>query len=418
MPQKLYPLLSFALLLTVSQEDFIKAQSVPQLPAPTGQYAVGRRVFDWTDAARHEPTSADLATRRELLVYVWYPATAHTGTPAPYLDPDQSKLSGMSGVFGPAWKMVQAGAIATHTLLNAKLAPTHRPFPVLIFSPGLGGPTAGYTFLLEDLASHGYIVAAVEHTHVTAPVAFPDGRTAALDFSLGGPRLADDDEVDVVSREMRAVDLCAADLQFVLDEMTKLDREKGSQFFGKIDTQNVGVLGQSVGGRVAVRACQRDARFRACLNEDGTLFYKPFVPDNTGKPLSQPFMMIDHEDAPMPEAMFQQMHTTREAYDQMRSEKIKEARRSLYSSVLAGSYEVTLKVPDAIHGSFSDLALLRATTDAQRAHQTRIMELDRLYTRRFFDKFLLKDASVALTDTGIEAVVVTFEPAGKAPVIR
>lgn len=414
MPQKLCALPFFALLLAVSQGNFSKAQGVPQLPAPTGQYAVGRQVFDWTDAARHEPTSADLAARRELLVYVWYPAIAHTGAPAPYLDPDQARLAGLGGVFGPAWKMVQSGAIATHTQLSAKLALTHRPFPLLIFSPGLGGPTAGYTFLLEDLASHGYIVAAVEHTHVTAPVAFPDGRTTALDYSLGGPRLADDDEVDFVSREMRAVDLCAADLQFVLNQMRKINGEKGSEFFGRIDTQNVGALGQSVGGRVAVRACQRDSRFRACLNEDGTLFYKPFVPDNTGKPLSQPFMMIDHEDAPLPEAMFQQMHTTREAYDQMRAEKIKEARRTLYSSVLAGSYEVTLKVPDAIHGSFSDLALLRATTEAQRVHQTRIMELDRLYTRRFFDKFLLKVASVALTDTGTEAVVATFEPAVKA----
>jgi len=411
MAHKLYLTVPLAILIVVSFCDPCCGQIVAQLPAPTGQYAVGRQLFAWTDETRHEPTSEDLALRRELVVYVWYPAAAPTGEPASYLEPAQSQITAFGNIYASAWKAVQDDAIKTHAWKNAKLAVAHRPFPLLVFSPGLGSPTAAYIFLLEDLASHGYIVAAVEHTHVSAPVAFPDGHIVAMDFGLGGPRLADDDQVDFVSREMRAVDLCAADLQFVLDEITKLSKDRQSIFFRRVDIERAAVFGHSVGGRVAVRACQRDPRFRSCLNEDGTLFYEPFVPDDTGKLLAQPFMMIDHKDAPLPDALFQQMHTTREQYDQMRGQKIEAAQRTIYRSVLGGSYEVTISVPDAVHGSFSDLALLRATTDTQAAHQMRIMQLDRLYTRRFFDLCLRKDQSEVLSDSDGEATVRTFKPA-------
>jgi dienelactone hydrolase len=385
----------------------LQAQTPPELPAPTGQYAVGRRSFDWVDATRHEPALPDGAARRELLVYLWYPADGASGMPAPYLEPGQLRSEALAGAYGPAWKAVKAGSITTHTRQDAKPGPSPKSFPLLVFSPGLGNPTAAYTFLLEDLASRGFAIAAVEHTHVSAPVTFPDGRAVAADFALGGPQLAPDDQVDIISSEMRLVDLCAADLQFVLDELTRLSLDRTSAFFKKLDVKRVGVLGHSVGGRVAVRACQRDARFSACLNEDGTQFWKPFVPDDTGKPLSQPFMMIDHVDSPLPDAAFQQMHTTRAAYEEMREGNIRTA-RAIYESVTGGSYEVTIKVPDASHGSFSDLALLRFTTPSRAENQLRIMALDRTYTRMFFDRYLNGGTAEISAGDGHEVIVTRF----------
>jgi len=410
MSLKLFRTAFFAISMVVSLGDLCDAQAVPELPAPTGQYAVGRQEFAWTDETRHEPTSQDLAARRELVVDVWYPAAASSGMPAPYLEPAQLQIVAFANVYGLAWQAVHDGAIKTHSWKNAKLAATHEPFPVLVFSPGLGLPTTAYTFLLEDLASHGYIVAAVEHAHVSAPVVFPDGRLVPADFSLGGPRLADDDQVDITSREMRVMELCAADLQFVLDEMTKLSKDRRSLFYSKADVARVAAFGHSIGGRVAVRACQRDDRFRSCLNEDGPVNWAPFVPDDTGKLLAQPFMMIGHKDPPLPDAAFQQMHTTREQWDQMRATKIEAAYRTIYRSVLGGSYEVTLNVPEAKHTSFSDLALLRATTARQAEHQIQVMQLDRDYTRRFFDLTLRKDRSAALADADGEVTVRMFKP--------
>ena len=55
------------------------------LPAPTGPYAVGRAAYDWVDPAREDPFVAP-GTRRELLVWVWYPAAPAPGAaPALYL---------------------------------------------------------------------------------------------------------------------------------------------------------------------------------------------------------------------------------------------------------------------------------------------------------------------------------------------
>lgn len=40
--------------------------------------------------------------------------------------------------------------------------------PVLVFSPGLGGMRTTYTATCSELASYGWVVAAIEHRSVTA----------------------------------------------------------------------------------------------------------------------------------------------------------------------------------------------------------------------------------------------------------
>lgn len=40
------------------------------------------------------------------------------------------------------------------------------PFPVIVFSHGLGGMRTTYSGICCDLASHGYVVAAVEHRYI------------------------------------------------------------------------------------------------------------------------------------------------------------------------------------------------------------------------------------------------------------
>src|SRR5687768_4546687 len=49
-------------------------------PAPTGPYAVGRRMVAWVDSTRAEPV--DSTRRRELVGWVWYPR-ASGGSEAP-----------------------------------------------------------------------------------------------------------------------------------------------------------------------------------------------------------------------------------------------------------------------------------------------------------------------------------------------
>jgi hypothetical protein len=49
--------------------------STPEgLPAPSGRHRMGRASYDWVDAQRAEICSSDPQDRRELVVWVWYPA--------------------------------------------------------------------------------------------------------------------------------------------------------------------------------------------------------------------------------------------------------------------------------------------------------------------------------------------------------
>src|SRR6202158_6559130 len=46
------------------------------LPTPTGPFAVGRALHDWADDATLDTVAPMPGTRRELLVWIWYPAAA------------------------------------------------------------------------------------------------------------------------------------------------------------------------------------------------------------------------------------------------------------------------------------------------------------------------------------------------------
>ena len=48
-------------------------------------------------------------------------------------------------------------------------------WPVVLFSPGFGVERELYAGLVEDLASHGYVVVAIDHPHDASIVEFPDG---------------------------------------------------------------------------------------------------------------------------------------------------------------------------------------------------------------------------------------------------
>jgi len=44
------------------------------LPPPTGPFAVGRAIYDWTGDATLDTLAPVPGTKRELLVWIWYPA--------------------------------------------------------------------------------------------------------------------------------------------------------------------------------------------------------------------------------------------------------------------------------------------------------------------------------------------------------
>ncbi|MEU7700543.1 hypothetical protein [Streptomyces sp. NPDC039028] len=74
----------------------------------------------------------------------------------------------------------------THAFPDAPLRPGLGGLPLVGLSPGFTRHRATLTSLGEDLAGHGYVVAAIDHTYETAATVFLVGRVAV--FALGAGR--------------------------------------------------------------------------------------------------------------------------------------------------------------------------------------------------------------------------------------
>ncbi len=63
---------------------------------------------------------------------------------------------------------------------NAPLTDAAANRPVVIYSHGYTSFLGQNTALMEELASHGYIVYSAQHTYDSSPVVFPNGDVAAM----------------------------------------------------------------------------------------------------------------------------------------------------------------------------------------------------------------------------------------------
>ncbi|OJF10146.1 alpha/beta hydrolase family protein [Couchioplanes caeruleus] len=263
------------------------ALPVPSFPKPSGPSGVGTAVVQWTDAGRDEPGTPDAGDRRTVVVQLWYPAqpAAHDVPRARYLGRTRAEAeavaAGAADYLGvPA--LLLSGPPRAHTHAVPGATPADGRFPVVLFSPGLGGVRSQNTAWAEDLASRGYVVAGVDHPYDSAAVVFADGRTVETAVAASG----DPEEDDKRAAGWTAVR--AADLGFVLTQLGRLDRgELGHPLAGRLDTARAAATGHSIGGAAALRAAARDDRFTAVINLDGGI-----GPDQG--PVRQPVLALTH----------------------------------------------------------------------------------------------------------------------------
>jgi dienelactone hydrolase len=139
--------------------------------------------------------------------------------------------------------------------------------PVVVFTHGYTATFTDYTFIFEDLASRGYVVASVDHTYEATAVDFPDSRFVP---SLLGSYLANTSRMDGQSLSL-ALSVRSKDLKFVAKELERLNTVADSPFFGKLDTSHIGLMGHSLGGQAALSGIEQDTRFRAGVLIEGVL---------------------------------------------------------------------------------------------------------------------------------------------------
>jgi predicted dienelactone hydrolase len=125
------------------------------------------------------------------------------------MTPAESELQltsrGITGVPPDALSTTRTNAVS-----DATPSGVPRSLPLIAASPGFTNSRSSLTALAEDLASHGYVVAGVDHTYESYATAFPDGRVTT---SLAREASRRDRWEKVVAGR-------AADISFVLDELT------------------------------------------------------------------------------------------------------------------------------------------------------------------------------------------------------
>ncbi|MFV0131539.1 hypothetical protein ACLGI4_28175 [Streptomyces sp. HMX112] len=244
---------------------------VPVFPEPSGRFAVGTRVVQWTDPRRPETFTADPHDRRTVVVQLWYPAQqSPAGTRrAQYLGRTEHEARTVSDALArevglPGFLVDGVARARTHAVFNAPVADRGGRFPVVLFSPGSGGVRTQNSAWAEELASHGYLVAALDHPYDSAAVVLTDGRTLRTRTSSTGDR----DRDAVLSTGWTAVR--AADLSFVLTQLDRLGRGgTAGPLTGRLDTGRAAVTGHSMGGAAALQAARQDHRFDAVMDLDG-----------------------------------------------------------------------------------------------------------------------------------------------------
>jgi pimeloyl-ACP methyl ester carboxylesterase len=367
------------------------------LPDATGRFSLGQTSFNWTDRSRHEIWAEDDRETRDLMVYFWYPAAVdpaaldHPGASAPYF-PEFKMLADNLPLGKGLGLRVVTSALGSHAHFGAPMINDQTPHPILLFSPGGGNPVRFYSFLLEELASHGYVVVGVEPTYDGLGQIFPNGRVThnlveRQRPGAGGMSEGQQPQEDYRAFYRRRVEQRAADLRFTLDQLAKLnDGVLADTFRGRLDLKEIGVLGHSIGGIAAVEVARTDPRIRAVINLDGAFEALPFLADKSAAPLRQPLLWIRHALSREPPQRSQ----------------------NALAQLAPESYEVVLA--ECHHTDFSDEPFFypefRSAVEEAQRHRTQVIRggcvgfLDQILRHRratFFDTRQDSDPGVSIT---------------------
>jgi predicted dienelactone hydrolase len=384
----------------VLAQDASPVPATIALPAPTGPHAVGRTRFEWTDLTRDEPFSDDPADRRELVVWVWYPAEPR---------PDAERAAYLPGLWGDLVGEalgLDLDRVAVHAVEGAPVASAQPRYPVVLLSPGSGFLVAVYTALAEELASHGFIVVGVNHTYNASVTVFADGRVAPA-APAAQPQPTNMDAMRATGENM--TELHAADLAFVLDRLEVRDDESGP-FAGRLDLSRIGILGHSLGGAAAAELCRVDHRCDAGVNMDG-LFWGEAAESG----VAAPFLLLMAEHQPCAETA--ELENVSVAQCEAIAALFTESWQTVQESAAPGAWVV---IAGSRHGNYSDAPFLSSGAEILRSlvggatiAPERMWRVTIDLLLAFFTTHLLGDAVPVLADPSAvypEARLVDPEP--------
>lgn len=128
-------------------------------------------------------------------------------------------------------------------------------FPLVIFSHGALGIRSSNISLYRELASHGYVVGALDHPYQAFWARDEEGRLTLLSLDY----LADLQREDAKTNKDESfayyqqwMQIRMGDINFVLDTVLERATNSISGVYSLMDTDRIGVMGHSLGGSAAL----------------------------------------------------------------------------------------------------------------------------------------------------------------------
>jgi hypothetical protein len=371
------------------------SQSRPdELPFPSGRFGIGQ--VSYSAVTSEIPPSG--VANPEFKLLVWYPAAVNFDTSVP--------VDNVWGFSKSTGKFVQ-----THTVLNAAPAHGDSRFPLILFSPAGGNESAAYFSQIENLVSHGYIVASLENPETLNVISFQEPRLAVFEADMRRAFIYS------VNKNMEAVLARAASLsqtrekaesaklRYAFNQMILIatDRSQRAPFAGRVDFEHVGAFGHGSGGNAVTQFCASDVRISACVDEDG------WAPDGLlaeANPPQLPRQALLRIDMPLKwpdEAELTYAHLPRDRFTRLIEASAMTADSQL-RSLTGGAYHISLLAPDLNDKNFTDGPLVWSMKDGRVGDQgarTALAAIN-LYSTTFFDKYL-KGRSAPLLDSNTDS---------------
>jgi dienelactone hydrolase len=242
-------ILTTILFLTIGFQSYCQTETV-QLISPSGKYAVGTSVYEWTDESREMKIRPNYKQKRVIVTQFWYPTAIDSNlTKAPYSPLSNDYKKTLSNSF--------LRTSITNVIDNA---------PLILIVPGRGTERYLYTTISEELASQGFVVASVDMPEI-GYVIYQDGFTLYPSDEFKTPRgmmAGPYERVDAFFE--KPTQMGYQDLLFVIKKITELNIHV---FENKINLDNIGIFGHSLGGRIAGEFTARNEKVRALATMEG-----------------------------------------------------------------------------------------------------------------------------------------------------
>ncbi len=255
------------------------------------------------------------------------------------------------------------------------------PFPVIVFSHGLGGSREGYSYLGKHWASHGYVCVHLQHLGSDAAV-WRDSKDPLADLNKAASNLS-----NAINRPL--------DVRFALDQLEKLNRDD-ERFKGRMDMDRVGMAGHSFGAWTTLAVAGE--RFVTPLGREVSLG-DPRVKAAIAMSASVPRNKALYDEA-FGAIKVPCLHMTGTLDDSPIGDVKAADKRVPYDHITkADQYLVTFQGGDhmifsgaAVHGGLTRLVGKQRGMGGDRSKDEHFQELIRSTTTAFWDAYLKGDA--------------------------